>query len=83
MRSERIKELIAKATREVKRSEWDEDVHVYYTVSSQELDTELFAKLIVQECVAFISGVVEVHNQQEQDVCARAVKGLKNYWQID
>lgn len=47
-----------------------------------EEDKERFAEQIVQECASFVSGAAEVHTQAEQDACARASRGLKNYFGI-
>lgn len=44
---------------------------------------EEFAKLIVLECTAYLNGPSEVYNQNEQDVCDRNARLIKQYFGIE
>ena len=44
---------------------------------------EGFAKFLILEAAAFVSGSAEVYNQAEQDVCVRASRGLLKYFGVE
>lgn len=48
----------------------------------EHLDIEKFAELLVQECATYLNVAVEVHNQNEQDVCDRAARDIKRYFGV-
>lgn len=45
-----------------------------------EIFEDKFAELLVQECATYLNVAVEVHNQNEQDVCDRAARAIKRYF---
>ena len=71
--NERIKELQSQAFLQCKAFE---DGSVIRTDEA----FEKFAELIVAECATYLNVAVEVHNQNEQDVCDRAARAIKRYF---
>jgi hypothetical protein len=59
----------------------DGTVHECYEFSEVELAK--FAELLVQECATYLNVAVEVHNQNEQDVCDRAARAIKRYFGVN
>jgi len=50
--------------------------------TNEYVDLEKFAELIVLECAAYLNGPAEVYNQNEQDVCDRNARLIKQYFGI-
>jgi hypothetical protein len=44
---------------------------------------ERFAKFLILEAAAFVSGSAEVYNQAEQDACVRTSKGLMKHFGVE
>ena len=76
MMNERIKELQSQAFLQCKAFE---DGSVIRTDEA----FEKFAELIVAECATYLNVAVEVHNQNEQDVCDRAARAIKRYFGVE
>ena len=76
MMNERIKELQSQAFLQCKAFE---DGSVIRTDEA----FEKFAELIVAECATYLNVAVEVHNQNEQDVCDRAARAIKRYFGVN
>lgn len=74
--NERIKELQSQAFLQCKAFE---DGSVIRTDEA----FEKFAELIVAECATYLNVAVEVHNQNEQDVCDRAARAIKRYFGVN
>jgi len=52
------------------------------SINSEKFEQK-FAELLVQECATYLNVAVEVHNQNEQDVCDRAARAIKRYFGVD
>lgn len=72
--NERIKELAEQA------GIWRQ----HYDIGEESpVGLEKFAELIVAECATYLNVAVEVHNQNEQDVCDRAAIAIKRYFGVN
>jgi hypothetical protein len=52
-------------------------------IGNPEAQLQEFAELIVLECAAYLNGAVEVYNQNEQDVCDRAARHIKQHFGVE
>lgn len=59
------------------------DIHYGKPVILDEAHINWFAELIVKECATYLNVAVEVHNQNEQDVCDRAARAIKRYFGVE
>ena len=73
--NERIRELEKQCTEQI----IDYDVGTMY----DQVDHRKLAELIVRECATYLNVAVEVHNQNEQDVCDRAARAIKLYFGVE
>ena len=73
--NEHIRELVKQCTTQL----IDYDVGVKY----DQVDHIKLAELLVQECATYLNVAVEVHNQNEQDVCDRAARAIKRYFGVN
>ena len=82
--SERIKELAEKSFADAYRicKECDHTVGETDSIFVS-LAVSKFAELIVAECATYLNVAVEVHNQNEQDVCDRAARAIKRYFGVE
>ena len=75
--NEHIKELLLK----VVHMQGEDGEYLPSLVTEEHI--EKFAELLVQECATYLNVAVEVHNQNEQDVCDRAARAIKRYFGVE
>ena len=82
--SERIKELAERSFADAYRicKECDHTVGETDSIFVS-LAVSKFAELIVAECATYLNVAVEVHTQNEQDVCDRAARAIKRYFGVE